>query len=273
MKMEHHTGSEFGSYAKHGEEGHTAHGDIKKPRSRLDLSGEWEVTLEGSPVAYPIHLPGTLDGENIGPENPMRTLDHLARKRKYIGKACYRKTIRIPEEFENRHVELSFDRCLWKSTVYMDGAFVGSCDSLSTPHTYDVTAFCSAGFHELLIEVDNRQRSGASCHGYGEEEQTVWNGILGEFIMTASDKIYIEAVRIYPDIQHNRVSVEVGVCNGLLCDELTRLEAAVIQNGEVIGTAVSKIELCSRRADVILLVDLIKPAQLWDEFSPHLCRL
>ncbi len=137
----------------------------------ISLAGKWELCLDSTGVDpsqldfnLSVKLPGTLDEAEIGdplsmvPEMKREVMLHLQRKHSYIGKAWYRKTIDIPRNAAGKKAELTLERVLWKSTVYVDGKKVGSENSLSVPHRYDLSPFLSPGRRQLLICFDNSKQ-------------------------------------------------------------------------------------------------------------------
>ncbi|MBN2666324.1 MAG: beta-galactosidase, partial [Bacteroidales bacterium] len=58
----------------------------------------------------------------------------------YKGAAWYRKDVDIPEAWDNKRIVLFLERCHWESTVFVNEKEAGSCNSLSTPHEYDITS-------------------------------------------------------------------------------------------------------------------------------------
>lgn len=111
-----------------------------------------------------ITLPGTLNEAGIGKENQMipemnrEVMLHLQRNHEYIGKAWYRKTIVVPENVKDKKAILKLERVLWKSTIYIDGVCIGSRNSLSVPHYYELSSCLSPGEHQILICIDNSKQ-------------------------------------------------------------------------------------------------------------------
>ncbi|HKJ41253.1 MAG TPA: hypothetical protein VKA27_04125, partial [Sunxiuqinia sp.] len=57
----------------------------------------------------------------------------------YKGAAWYRKEVTIPADWTNRRLVLFLERPHWQTTVWFDDQLVGSQNSLSTPHQFDLT--------------------------------------------------------------------------------------------------------------------------------------
>lgn len=248
----------------------------------ISLAGKWELCLDSAEVDLSqldfnlsVSLPGTLDEAGIGkppemvPEMKREVMLHLQRKHSYTGKAWYRKTIDIPRSAAGKKAELTLERVLWKSTVYVDGRKVGSANSLSVPHRFDLTPFLSPGRHQLLICIDNSRQFELNrndmAHAYTNETQIMWNGVLGDFsirftaagvprvqVFAGADGRTVRAVIAGQNIEHDRVRLTVR--SGQKGAVLAEAEFERDQQGEYV-------------------IGLKKAAGNWDEFSPELYEL
>ncbi|WP_428982842.1 sugar-binding domain-containing protein [Paraglaciecola aquimarina] len=65
----------------------------------------------------------------------------LTRPHFYVGKAWYQRDIYIPQEWTNKRIHLFLERAHWITEVWINQHKIGSQDSLSTPHEYDLSQF------------------------------------------------------------------------------------------------------------------------------------
>jgi len=143
----------------------------------VDLQRTWQVTLvaaDSLPDSIPpsptflslIELPGTLDDVGLGQRQSFDTslnvpnLMHFSRERQFVGRAWYQLAINIPDHWKGRRAELSLERVLWRSQLWVNGKQVGEQNSLSTPHRYIIERLdtLKRGLHVLTILVDNRDQ-------------------------------------------------------------------------------------------------------------------
>ena len=251
----------------------------------LDLSGEWEVSLDSMETFQPILLPGTTDGAGIGTPNALEPeltkpqLLHLTRKHVYIGAAWYRRTVDVPAEMANRPLTLTLERIIWQSRLWIDGVkHPAEEESLTTEHRYFLPKGLSEGKHEILICIDNRKRYDISvrelAHAYTEDTQVKWNGILGKMELKAESSIKVHRVDAYPDVKNKQVKVVTS---------LVRLDNAVTdvfletQIQEPDGSQVVLAELpVSFDKDTVCVEQtypLGEQVKLWNEFTPNLYTL
>jgi hypothetical protein len=256
-------------------------------REVLSLAGTWTVVMDPQQVglkerwyerplasARAMALPGTLDDAGLGePMQPSRFV--LTRKAEYIGEAWYQREIDIPESWRGKRTGLLFERVMWESRVWLDGRLVGSQDSLTTPHTYECGELFTPGRHLITVRVDNRGRPGASCHGYGEDIQIRWNGMVGRLELTARDAVSVQSVQAYPDLGRKRIRAVALIANHTGVTAEGEVRFLVRRQGEDKPTA-EKTAWFKAAGDVIRaehFLDLGDGMQTWDEFTPALYDL
>jgi hypothetical protein len=257
--------------------------------NELNLAGEWQLCMDslGDPqttntdlLDYPLSviLPTTLDLAGIGkseitePKLERQVMLHLQRKASYIGPAYFRKNIMIPRSWKGKRISLKMERVIWESVVWIDGKKAGNDLSLSTPHYYDLSEELTPGKHTITICIDNSRKlalnSNDMAHAYTEETQIKWNGILGDFHLTADQPDFIQTVSIYPDLAAKKIIGKVTTSireNGsfALKFEVTN------PNNEVVLESI--VPVANDQTD--FQVNMEGEIYPWNEFSPNLYRL
>ena len=284
----------------------------------LDLSGSWRFELDPDDVgaaqkwwrrslAGEISLPGSLQAQGYGndvtldtpwvglvrggdwyndpqyrpfqPEGELRFPFWLQPQKHYMGVAWYQRTVRIPDAWAGRRVFLRMERVHWGSTVWVDDAKVGSDDTLSVPHEYDLTPYVQPGEHTITVRIDNRMLVdvGENAHSVSDHTQTNWNGAVGELILRATDRVWIDDVQVYPDVAKRRVRVRIEVGNGTGAAVEGELHLAAegynTPAPHVPPPLGLSLTLGTAREVVEAVYELGPEAQLWDEFHPALYRL
>jgi len=85
--------------------------------STIDLSGEWSFKLDSNNVGIQelwytqsfdevVVLPGTTDENKKGKKNDKIELNTLTRKYLYLGKAWYRREVDIPNDWQDKRIQL-----------------------------------------------------------------------------------------------------------------------------------------------------------------------
>ncbi len=250
------------------------------------LSGEWSLHLDpsGNPhntapltLDYDlrVNLPGTLDDAGIGNPNEVEVklerevMLHLHRKVNYTGPAYYTRDVEIPQHWEGQHIQLQLERVIWESIVWVNGKKVGNRYSLSTPHLYDLTTYLTPGRNTITICIDNTKKFDLNphdlAHAYTDHTQIIWNGILGDISLKASNKAHITSLDIYPDYKGKSVSGQVTL-SGVAEAPKKLLVQVMDDNNRTEGTTTVALNGNNTRFRVALHDD-IHP---WNEFTPVL---
>jgi hypothetical protein len=197
----------------------------------------------------------------------------------YKGAAWFQKEVTIPDSWQGKHITLFLERCHWETRVWVDNHSVGSRNSLSTPHIYDLTKLLIPGKHLITIRVDNNMilNVGPNSHSVSDHTQTNWNGIIGRMELKATDAVWIEDVQIYPNIRTNTAKVQVTVRNitGNSLSGVLFLIAEKFPQTQFLDMVQEKIDFSITKPSQIIEINLSlgKRVYLWDEFSRHLYSL
>ncbi|HEY0865878.1 MAG TPA: hypothetical protein VGE01_00790 [Fimbriimonas sp.] len=189
------------------------------PLTEIDLAGTWEFRLDphdlgcaqrwfDQPLPDRVSLPGSLDENGRGEPNlEPRYLGGLSRKVRYTGPAWYAKSVETPRP-EAARLLLTLERVHWFSDVWVNGEYVGGCDSLSVPHRYDLTRFAGEERLRIAIRVDNTPKIpiGRIGHALTDWTQTNWNGIVGRMSLEAAPATVLDRLALTTDEQTMRIA-------------------------------------------------------------------
>ena len=282
------TGAEYGAYNVKVEV--PAHArDILQAGQKGEtrsIAGDWKCRLDpdrlGLTVGWqklafesPITLPGSLDTGGYGEDSDKPTLANLHKKKTFVGPAWYQREVEIPASWSGKRVQLFLERVMWESRVWVDERPAGLQDSLSTPHHFDLSGFLTPGHHRLTVRVDNSGRPGANAHGYGDDEQPKWNGIVGRMELSARDPVYIDALTLEPDLENSRVRARLTVVNttGAAYAGVLRLRARAHGATEYpFGPKEIVIRISAPETHLVADVPM-KDFVAWNEFSPTLYEM
>lgn len=249
---------------------------VVQGREVLPLSGEWMWSIENQ-QEEPVDLPGTMDEWGKGKPNTNRQQTaRLSRLVTYEGEARYRKTVEIPESFDGKVVFLHLERTK-KTTLWVDGELIGSCDSLQTPHRYELTGKLRPGPHTFTLVVDNGKNhypAGVrNSHALVEHTQTNWNGILGNIQLESRPSSFIESVMIIPRPERNAATVRLkirhdGPADTAACVELEALPREA--DGESAGRHSFDLVLQPGVHEIERDCPMGAHPRLWSEYAPLL---
>jgi len=291
----------------------------KGDRATLDLAGAWRFRLDpddaGETAAWfketlpeTLRLPGSLQEQGFGHDVSVETAwtggindrswfngARYAPYRKpgsvkvpfwlqptkhYVGPAWYQRTVEVPKAWKGRRIVLSLERCHWATTVWVDAAKVGSADSLSVPHVYDLTPHLAPGAHRLTIRVDNRMHVnvGHNAHSVTDHTQSNWNGIVGRIELRAGPPVWIDDVQVYPDVAMKDVGVNITIGNATgQAGRADILLDAVATNTDVPHDPIPHHDTVEYGKERFTTVGQVyfsgEDIRTWDEFHPALYRL
>jgi hypothetical protein len=191
----------------------------------------------------------------------------------YKGVAWYQKEVVIPDEWKGKRIVLHLERCHWESTLFVNGKKTGTQNSLSTPHEYDITDLLVKGKNLLSIRIDNRVLIpiGVNSHSISDHTQSDWNGITGNISLYVTPQVYIDAIKVFPDIKNNRARVIVRIKNpgnrefkGKLSFRATTINNQ--RSPDQLRKTI-KIGTLSDEQQIVLNYNMRNP-WLWSEFKP-----
>ncbi|MCL4178353.1 MAG: discoidin domain-containing protein [Verrucomicrobia bacterium] len=197
----------------------------------------------------------------------------------YVGVAWYQRDIDVPKSWLGRRLVVQFERAHWGTTLWLDDQEIGSRDALGTPHTYDLGTTVTPGRHQLTLRVDNREliAVGADAHSITDHTQGNWNGVAGRLELLATDPLWFDDVRVFPNAAKRQVRVEVklGNATGQPGSALLKASARSFNGRKTPSPAPLDlpIQWAADGGHVNFTYELGPDAPLWDEFNPALHEL
>ncbi len=217
------------------------------------LAGEWRFAIDrqdaglaekwfSKKLTDKIKLPGILEQQGYGDEISISTpwvlslYDHFwflraeyaaytnagstkvpflcQPERHYVGASWYQRDIEIPKNWDGKRVTLFMERPHWKSTVWLDDKEIGSDLSLCVPHEFDF-GLMTPGKHRLTVRVDNRMilPYRLDAHSVSDSLDDAWNGIIGKIELRATPPVWIEDVRVFPNVEAKSAVVRGHIGN------------------------------------------------------------
>jgi hypothetical protein len=193
----------------------------------------------------------------------------------YIGAAWYQKEIEIPSGWKGKYIELYLERPHWETQVWVDDQKAGMRNNLGTAHVYDLTNILKTGQNLLSIRVDNRIKEinpGINSHSISDHTQSNWNGIVGEITLRAKPQVFIESVKLYPDVSNKEIQVSTKFRNisGSLQKCRLSLNVSLKENqpDNAIPGITKEIEV-EDNAVLEIAFPMGNNPKLWDEFHPN----
>lgn len=120
--------------------------------TRVDLDGPWQFRIDPD-------LSGFRKGWQKTPPPDTETVQvphtwNIGKHEDHVGTAWYFKTITLPLDFRNKHVELHVGAAFYRAHVFLNGAEVGTHEGGHTSFYFDVTPLLRKE-NVIAIEIDN----------------------------------------------------------------------------------------------------------------------
>ena len=166
---------------------------------RVPLS--WEMANYGKPVYTNVGYPfqDKAPNANVGWEKYGVT-DHNAT-------GFYRRTINIPETWEDKRVFVHFDGVYSAAVVWVNGKYVGYSQDSNTDAEFDITGFVTTGDNQLSVRVYRW------CDGSYLEGQDMWHlsGIHRDVYLVATPKVFVSDHYITSSLNNEATSGSMSV--------------------------------------------------------------
>jgi hypothetical protein len=278
-------------------------------QQNISLQGKWSLLLdrtdEGLRQQYwnkaftdSITLPGSLNSNNIGDtvsiytpwtgsmfdssfftsekyamyrQGRVKVPFWLTPKKVYVGAAWYKKEVEIPANWAKQRIILNLERCHWETSVYINGSFCGTRNSLVAAHRFDVSPHLKPGKNSIVLRIDNTVKIniGPNSHSISDHTQTNWNGVIGDMSLSMTPKVFIDQVQVYTDIAAGTVTTVTKIQQ----DRNKTFEGTLTIKVDGNGKAVELPLKMTNDTTTVINTYKLDEVKLWDEFSPHLYKL
>lgn len=196
----------------------------------------------------------------------------------YTGPAWYQKDVEVPKGWKGKRIILFLERCHWESTVFVNGTKAGSRNSLSTPHEFDITDLLINGKNRISIRIDNRViiPVGVNSHSISDHTQSNWNGITGSIKLISTAEVYIDEIRVFPDLQKESAKIIVSIKN----PDAKDFKGKLILQARSFNTPGSKrlakknVTIVTKSGEQHIVSEYrIRKPELWSEFNPAMYEI
>lgn len=192
----------------------------------------------------------------------------------YLDPAWYQRDLQIPTNWSGKHFKLFLERANWKTTVWLDEKEIGSNNSLSTPHAYNL-GILAPGKHRLTICVDNRTQLPVAghlldSHSISDALGASWNGIVGKIELRATPPVWVEDVQVFVETSNNLVTAKIHLGNQTGKDANISLQTTLrLQDAKFNDfNKTRQVTVPASGCEVVSYHVLSPKATLWDEFHP-----
>ncbi|GAB3992174.1 glycoside hydrolase family 2 TIM barrel-domain containing protein [Spirosoma daeguense] len=284
-------------------------------QTKISLAGQWQLRLDPDDLGLRQHwwqqtftdhvqLPGSLTENGKGNDITLQTpwtgdvidstyfvSDKYQKYREgnlkipfwlkpvkyYVGPAWYKRTVDIPTNWAKKRVTLNLERCHWETTVYVNGQFCGTRNSLVAPHQFDLTKLLRSGQNSITVRVDNRIKMhiGPNSHSIADHTQTNWNGLVGDLSLSVESLSHVADVQVYPNVAAQNINVALSLQqprHQSFQGKVLLQVRSTQPNSPTLPELPIPVSF-STETTTLTATYAITNAKLWDEFNPNLYKL
>lgn len=229
----------------------------------LNLNGLWQYAIRPKDAERPAEF----DGQILVPFPVESALSGVMKTVTPDDRLWYRRTVRIPAEWEGQRVLLHFGAVDWEATVFVNGQALPVHRGGYDPFVFDIGKLLREGENEIVLSVWDPTNQGTQPRGKqvlkpGGIFYTAVTGIWQTAWLEPVPPAHIARLRITPDIDSGRVQLAVTPSGAAEGDVVV---AEVLDGDRVVG---------SGKADAGKPLSIeIPDAKLWSPDSPFLYGL
>lgn len=149
--------------------------------------------------------------------------------------------------------------------IWIDENYVGTYNSLCTSHHYDITPYIKNNKHKIIIMVDNTWYPTKGGHMTPADTQINWNGITGEISINITNKIRLNNVNFYSNIENKTVIVKGNIIGG----EAHSISLKVFDD----EIAYDKERFHIKDNSFEFNYYMEENVKLWSEYNPHTYKM
>lgn len=204
-----------------------------------NLNGVWRYAITPKEALPPerydgaILVPYPLESALSGVQKPLKPDQAL----------WYQRTLTIAPGKKGERTLLHFGAVDFEATVYVNGQEAGSHSGGYQSFTLDITDKVKAGDNELTVKVFDPTDTGPNPHGKQSSRPqgivyTASSGIWQTVWLETVPAVYIDGLKLTPDVDRNRVLLQVSVqgkLDGLTVEAVAKSGAAIVAQQPVKG--------------------------------------
>lgn len=232
----------------------------------MNLNGLWEFSVLKKNQPQPEKFEGNI----LVPFSVESSLSGVMGTVTPDDRIWYKREFDLPADWNGRDVVLHFDAVDYATTVFVNGAVVGSHKGAFDRFSFNITEYLQEkGPQEVVVCVDDPSSFGSQARGKQQmPQQGIWytpvSGIWQTVWMEAvSAETYLKEVQITPDIDAQTVAITPMLSEPLKPDY--QVQAVVSFNGK----EVARTDVPADKVGVIAMPE----AKLWSPDDPNLYDL
>ncbi len=230
----------------------------------MNLNGLWEYAITKAGASRPEKFEGQI-------LVPFAIESSLSGVQKTVGsenELWYKRSFTVPSNWKNKQILLHFGAVDWRTEVFVNNIKIGSHQGGYTPFSFNITPFLNkSGDQELFVKVWDPSDRGYQPRGkQTSRPEGIWytavTGIWQTVWIEPVNEKFIEQVKVTPDIDKNRITIEVNT------------EATTYSDVVEVTVRDGNEKITSAKASAGQKLEIPVPnAKLWSPDSPFLYNM
>jgi len=228
-----------------------------------NLNGIWDYAI--LPIGQ---QPTSYDGDILVPFAVESSLSGVQKRVGKDNELWYHREFVIPSKWKNSRVLLHFGAVDWRADVWINDIKVGSHQGGYTPFSFDITPALINGSNTIKVKVWDPTDQGYQPRGKQvNEPHGIWytpvTGIWQTVWLEPVPEIYIKDLRITPNIDNNRLLVDVTTN---LKTSSNKIEVRVKDGNKLVSVGKS---INNQQIEIVMPKDV----KYWSPNNPHIYEL
>ena len=231
-----------------------------------NLNGLWNYAITANTAPAPTKF----DGWILVPYPIESSLSGVGKMLQADQRLWERRQFQVPAGWKGERVLLHFGAVDYESTLWLNGALVGSHQGGFDPFTFDITPFLKDGPNELLLSISDPTDSGEQPRGKQvHKPQGIWYTSVSGIWQTVwmepvPAKLYLAELRLTPDVDASGLRV-AALANEAVIDDTYAVRVTASAAGKLVGAITMRV---NREAFLP-----VPDARLWGPGDPFLYDL
>ena len=224
---------------------------------RIDINNDWLWSSEFKEEMLKPGYKGDMESVRIPHTVKVTPLNYFDAE-EYQMVSCYRKSIEVPSEWNDKKVFVTFDAVAHDAEVYVNGGFAVKHSCGYTAFTADITPFLKYGEENVIaVKCDSRESLNVPPFGFVIDYMT-YGGIYREVRLEVKEKDHIKDVFVSAGADKKvKIRTDVEGEGELVC------MITSVDTGKVLFA-----EPCEKEAEIT-----VNEAELWTLEKPCLYEL
>lgn len=183
------------------------------------------------------------------------------------GIGWYRKSIKVPQDWKGKHVEIVFDGVFMNSTVWLNGKKLGNRPYGWISFNYDISEEVNNSEKLVFaVRVDNSKQPSARWY--------TGSGIYAHTWINIKDPVHVVYDGIFVHTQNNNAIIETKVANTMDKPIKILMESIIInQDGKTVGIHRDLSSMKANSKESFNQKISVKSPKLWSPQNPYLYTL